>query len=139
MVPVYNEEPKSAHICVVDGVLRLNHSLGGIAWEQKEKALQAFYHGLRGTWTKWVKQEDRILHWISGGIEDGCGKSRGRNEKMQKSRWHDSGQPSLAVELPLVLLGLSYGTKGQFHRLSSDAKSCERSVHVHHHHRKTLR
>ena len=56
------DDPLFSHEFIISGALDIMHAMGRMSWEQKEKALHGFYHGMRGTCSRWVKEEDRSLH-----------------------------------------------------------------------------
>ena len=47
---------------IVGGALKIVEAVISWRWEMKEKALQGFYHGLRGSRSNWVKPEERGVH-----------------------------------------------------------------------------
>lgn len=65
-----NEEYLAAQIQFGDSddfmftaVLKILDAMRCTPWARIEEVLKAYYHGLRGTRSKWVKAEDRLDRW----------------------------------------------------------------------------
>lgn len=61
MIPV-TANPTFPSDFIVGGAFKVVSAMRWTMWEWKEEALQAFYHGLKGTCCRWVKDEDRMQH-----------------------------------------------------------------------------
>lgn len=48
---------------IFSAVLKIMDTMPWLPWARKEDYLNAFYRGLRGTTSKWVKREDNIPYW----------------------------------------------------------------------------
>ena len=46
---------------VLAGATNIVKAMRWMSWDYKKEALDAFYQGLRGTNTKWVKTDDKVL------------------------------------------------------------------------------
>ena len=44
-------------------VVKIVDAMKWMPWARIEEVLQAYYHGLRGTRSKWVRAEDRLDPW----------------------------------------------------------------------------
>ncbi|KAK3686675.1 hypothetical protein LTR37_019606 [Vermiconidia calcicola] len=54
------DNPKSSIEHIVGGAMRIVDAMKYLPWQYKEEALQGFYQGLKGTCSRWVKDEDRL-------------------------------------------------------------------------------
>ena len=58
MLPLM-DEPEFGYEFILGGVFQILKAVPYTSWEMKEKMLQGFYHGLKGTCSKWVAIELR--------------------------------------------------------------------------------
>lgn len=54
--PVLNDE------YIMGGAIRIVEAMRFMPWKFKEEALQGFYHGMKGTCSRWVELDDRMPH-----------------------------------------------------------------------------